>query len=292
MSSVKVTKSELAEIFESTRAGGIDSLVEMQQERYRPLFAHELVDAALNASPQSLLWQQWYTTASIAAIGDTVHDNKVVAYAHLPNYLTEPETLDQASSKMKNGAGKIPEEKFQKMVDLEGVTDQFGNQLVWVKDYHEIISNGHGPMPVEEAIEHPQTVPVLGGRERAEAYLETYRERCGEEIEVLHDDKPYDDARARLLIVGPGLGVNADIDLRAGARFLAVRDKGPRADISQEYVRNVLQDYLKPKTMLEEATEVLHGENDRGKISDCLSGLIAYRPAREEAAERLANLDG
>lgn len=76
------------------------------------------------------------------------------------------------------------------------------------------------------ALEHPQTVPFLGGRDRAEKYLVKHETVLGKNIGVWHSGDLTDVSVGRLLFVGDdgySLGLCGNSDLDGSARFAGVR---------------------------------------------------------------------
>src|SRR3989344_8722044 len=166
-----------------------EALKSLQKEGYTPVYMPQLADARIEADGDSRVWQTWFTTPSIRATGRTKQGNPVVVYAHTNNYLSTPENIEQSiSAVLVNRAGRIPQGEFQRLVDLEGLTDESGNQLVFLVDYDKLRNSKSGVIKVSDALKHPQTVPFLGGEERAQRYLEKHKIVLGQNIGVWHSD--------------------------------------------------------------------------------------------------------
>ena len=77
---------------------------------------------------------------------------------------------------------------------------------------------------VDEALEHHQVIPFLGGQNRAEAYLFRYKEVYGNNIGVWHSEDLHNDlAVGRLLFVGDNYDLSFggdDNDLDSNGRFV------------------------------------------------------------------------
>lgn len=236
--------------FESLiRNGNYHALKELKEQGYFPVFMPQLIDARIEAPKDSRLWQVWYSTPTVRATGKTSSGNKVVVYAHTENYLSNPENLKKALSSMVNYAGRIPQEEFQGLVDKDGMTDESGNRLVWVIDYDTLRKSSSGVIKVAKALEHPQTIPFIGGEERTQKYLERHKEVYGNNIGIWHSDdlNQYgNEPLGRLLCVGSydydGLSGGNDLNDDV-ARFVGVRNgaEGAMQKISSPNLEQVLK---------------------------------------------------
>ena len=163
------------------------------------LFMPEFADVRINSPKGARVWQNWYSAPSARTTGKTKKGSAVVAYAHVPNYFSNPENIRKAvySKNLVNGAGIMPDKEFQKLLNLEDGAN------VFVIDYEKLKKSPSAVISVDDALEHPQTVPFLGGQERAEAYLERHREVFGNKIGIGHcDDLSDKGALGRLLFTG------------------------------------------------------------------------------------------
>ena len=189
-----------------------------QEAGYKPLFMPELAEARINGIAP---WNQWLTTPSIRATGRTKQGNAVVVYGHVPNYLSNPANIKEAKRGLVNYAACIPQEEFQRLVDLED------KKTVWVVDHDVVKRSTSGKTSIEKALEHPQVIPFLGSEERAQRYLQAHaRAYNTKSIGVWHrDDLNNESPLARFLFLGYGgnflVGGN---DLDGSGRFLGVRD--------------------------------------------------------------------
>ena len=205
------------------------ALENSQSDGYRPVFMNELADLRIEADKESELWQKGFVTPSLKATGKTNQKSKVVVYSHVDNYFSNPENIRKAIKQgLVNYAGKIPQDEFQKTVDMDGKTDKKGNRLVWVIPYENLKESPSAIIPVNEALEHPQTIPFLGGEERAKKYLNKFKEVHGKNIGIWHSDDLSDEALGRLLVVGNNCnnGLNGNVDLDNNAQFFGVRELG------------------------------------------------------------------
>ncbi len=241
-----------------------ESLSASQKDGYKPLFMPQIVDARINANAKSEIWQ-WYCAPSVKATGRTKQGNAVVVYAHIDNYFSNPQNIIYAISRgLVNGAGLMPQKQFQELVDKDELKDERGNRLVWAVDHKVIISSSSGVISVSNALEHPQTIPFLGGEEQTQKYLQRHKDICGE-IGVYHCDDLRDEPLGRLLLMGDycgdGLGGGSDLDYCG--RFVGVRcaegaarsaqkiKQAPTLDeilnLSLDFVPHVAMDVFKKK---------------------------------------------
>jgi hypothetical protein len=174
------------------------------QKNATPLFMNELLLARTNAPKGSRLWQVWYTAPSVRATGTTSKGAKVVVYAHRENYFSYPKNIAKARKQgLDNYAGKMPQEAFQALIDLDEEKDQSGNRLVWVINYNTLKKAKSDSISVDQALEHPQTIPFCGGEAQAKEYLKKHEENYGKKIGNWHSDDLRDDGPlGRLLYVG------------------------------------------------------------------------------------------
>lgn len=196
------------------------ALADVKGANYEALFMNELLGIRAISNKDGLIWSQWYCSPSVRVTGTTKQGNKVVAYAHVPNYFSNPNNIATAVKKgLKNGAGIYPEKHFQHLLDLED------GENVFVIDYKTLRTSSSGVIPVAEAMKHPQVVPFIGGIEEAENYLKRHEKVVGKNIGVYHSDDLSDVPYGRVLFVyfrsGSGLIVGFD-DLHCGGRFVGV----------------------------------------------------------------------
>jgi len=215
------------------------ALENCQSEGYKAMFMPELADARVKGKAA---WDKWYSTPSVRATGKTNQGNAVVVYAHIPNYFSNPENIKSALSSLVNGAGRMPQEEFQKLVDAED------GKKVFVVDYDKLKNSKSERIPLSEAIEHPQTIPFLGGQERAEEYLAKFKEAYNtNQIGIWHcDDLNENSLMGRLLFVGnDDYNLNGDGNLSNIGRFLGVRRERVAEDGAKKIKTPSLNEILK-----------------------------------------------
>ncbi len=152
---------------------------------YQVLFMPQLVDARIEAHAEEGIWYQGrgfpIAAPSIKATGETKQGTPVVVFAHVPNYFSNPDNIKRAIKRgLVVGAGKMPKKEFQRLLGLED------NENVFVVDYTTLSRSPSATISLSEALKHPQTVPFLGGKERAEKYLEKYEKVYGDPIGIWH----------------------------------------------------------------------------------------------------------
>lgn len=178
--------------------GGADkALRACQDEGFEAIFMPSIADTRIEAEKDARIWQKWWTAPSIKATGKTKQGNAVVVYAHIPNYFSNPDNIETAIKQgLINGAGIMPQDELQKLLDLED------NENVFVIDYNKLKNSSSDVIPLKNALKHPQTIPFLGGEERAEKYLKRHKEVNGNQIENWHSDDLSDKPVGRLLFIG------------------------------------------------------------------------------------------
>ncbi|HLD05458.1 MAG TPA: hypothetical protein VJG90_07090 [Candidatus Nanoarchaeia archaeon] len=202
-----------------------EALEACEKEDHSAIFMPQLADARIRVQKGSRFWQTFVHTPSIRATGRTKAGTAVVIYAHVPNYLSSSVNIKKAKELgLVNYAGRLPQKEFQRLVDLDGFSSENGDQLVWTVG-HDVLKNASSEViKVKNALKHPQTIPFLGGQERAEQYLEAHERIYGSNIGIWHsDDLRGDVPLGRLLALGgSSSGLYGNYDLNSGARFVGV----------------------------------------------------------------------
>lgn len=232
-----------------------------------PVFMPSLADARIEAPKDAPIWHQWYCAPSVRATGQPSAGKPVVVYAHIQNYFSDPANIAMAiETGLVKRAGKMPQDEFQRLVDLDGSTDAAGNRLVWVIDYAELREAPSDSISIAKVLKHPQTIPFLGGAERAERYLARHSEVYGNNIGVWHSDDLSDQPLGRLLCLGgnAGGGLDGGNDLYGSGRFVGVpsRAEGAPQNIAvptAEQISAIVHDFVAPcnKSALEERITAL-----------------------------------
>lgn len=212
---------------ESERNDEIDIALEnSQKDGFSALFMPKLIDLRTKYPENKKLWNNWYFTPSIKATGTTNQGSEVVVYVHKENYFSDPNNLREATKKgLVKGARKLPQKEFQKYVDEDGIEDKNGNRLVWVIPYQTLKSSSRsGGVSIDEAFEHPQTIPFLGGEQRAIAYFGVIKQIFKHTMSLWHSDDLSEEALARFLVVSYDCSIGLDGYNLIGGRFIKVRE--------------------------------------------------------------------
>ncbi|MBI2629724.1 hypothetical protein HYW76_01355 [Candidatus Pacearchaeota archaeon] len=191
---------------------------------YDAQFMPVIIDTRINSSKSARIWETWFSSLSVRVTGRTSLGSSVVVYGHTPNYFSNPKNIRISLDNLRNGAGIMPQKEFQKLVDLDEAEDDFGNRLVWVVDYETLKKSKSGLISVSEALEHPQTIPFLGGENRAIKYLQEHKINYGNDIGVWHFDDLDEHPRGRLLVVGNNCNnnLNGNNNLNNNGRFVGI----------------------------------------------------------------------
>ena len=174
------------QIFASEGKHGVsESLADCAREGYQALFMPELALKRIEAERDSEVITYWNGTPSLIVTGRTKQDSKVVIYAHVPNFYSNPVNIRETveSGRLVNCAGPVPQGEFNRLEALNG------SGRVFVIPYETLKQSSSGVINVDDAIGHPQTIPFLGlGREGAERYLIKHKEVYGNQIGIWHRD--------------------------------------------------------------------------------------------------------
>ncbi len=221
-------------------ASTIESALEDCLKEHNPVFMPQLADARIAAGKDDVIWQNWYTTPSLMVTGTTKAGNNVVVFAHVLNYFSNPDNIKVAKERdLRNGAGSVPEDEFQRLLDLED------NVNVFVVDYNTLKRSESDVITLKDALKHPEVVPFFGGRERAEAYLEKHKLVYDTRIGVWHADDLSEKPLARVLFFGgsgDGLGgLGGGNGLYGSARFVGVRAESASEIAARPTLEQVLK---------------------------------------------------
>ncbi len=231
----KVAKALLPVVVEAELIEGNTvetALRKLLEDGFAPVYMPEIIDGRIRHGPEDAPenWG-WLTAPSIKATGWTKAGIPVVIYAHVQNYFSDPDNIAQAvSRRLVNGAGIMPDEEFYRLVDLAKAQQGKLNQRVFLADYDALKRAPSGVVAVKDALQHPQTIPFLGGQKRAEQYLIRHEQVLGNRIGIWHVDDLIGQANqgdvnvGRVLRVGGyGRGLVASDYLTDYARFAVVR---------------------------------------------------------------------
>ena len=160
------------------------ALADVYKAEHEPIFMNELLGIRAINNTDSLIRHQGYCTPSVSVSGTTKQNTKVVVYAHVPNYFSDPKNIVKAIKEgLRNGAGKYPQKEFEKLLDMED------NQNVFVVDYDKLKNTSSEDIETRKALYYPQIIAFIGGREKAEIYLTQHEKVAGKKIGVCHNFK-------------------------------------------------------------------------------------------------------
>ena len=228
------------------------ALENMQKEGYNPLFMPELAEVKFQPANKDML-HQWHTSSSTIATS-RIKGEPISVIAHVDNYFNKPKNVARAiKTGLIKGAGIMPENEFQKLVDLDEIKDGKGNRLVYAfkgKAYEKLRDSSNGVINIEDALEHPIVMPFIGSEERAKSFLAKYKEAFGNKIGIWHSDDLTDKPLGRLLYLGDLFNgsLDSNFSLDNDARFVGSKSaEGASEKIFKpglEQVLRISEDYI------------------------------------------------
>ena len=249
---ILITRKEVVEAQEFYADRTDKALKELQDAGQTAIYVPQLMDARIDAAKGTQIWTNWYCTPSIKATGRSKPSNvsqkdgtPYVIYAHTQNHFSNPTNITAAITQgLINGAGILPEEEFQRLLDLKD------DEKVFVIDYESLKNSKSEVIAVKDALKHPQTTPFIGGAERAETYLKSHKRVIGDQIGMFHTDDLTDKPVGRLLFVGY---CNYDLDgydsLGNDGRFLGVPSGAQSAQQilpTQKQLISIVDEFVAP----------------------------------------------
>ena len=193
-----------------------DALEACQNAGNRALSMPEIADLKID---DDFLWNEWYSSVSLKVTGRMPVTDKspkggtsLVLYVHVPNHFSYPENIREARAGLINGAGILPQPELEKLADLSDKDGTNGVFRLDGLDYNALKNSISGVILVEHALKHPQVIPFLGGRERAERYLDRHEQMVGSRIGVWHNNDLQEQpvAVARPLFIGNDYNYSLD----------------------------------------------------------------------------------
>ena len=168
-----------------------DTLRQCRREGFRASFMPQLVDMRIEAPEDALVWDKaGYETLSLRVTNTTRQGSVVAVYAHIPNYCSHPKNVHKTEEPglfgIDNGAGIMPEREFYDLLERRD------NENVFVVEYKHpsrVKWLSCRVLKLKKALDDPEVIAILGGRERTENYLDAHRRIHGEKIGVFlkHD---------------------------------------------------------------------------------------------------------
>ena len=231
------------------------ALYKCQIAGYDALFMPQIIDTRLSSDKGSFIWQKEIWTPSICATGRTKSGRAVVVFAHVPNYFSNPENIEDAISQgLLDDAAPYPEKEFSKLLDMED------RENVYVVEHYVLRNSVSGLVNISRAINHPMMIPFIGGQERAEKYLDKHKSLVEKNtVGIWHKDDLHNCPYARLLRIENHLLGDFDSDINMGfwGRFVGIPIIGARksfdmyaqAQISETFnlmrLEGLTDDYMK-----------------------------------------------
>jgi|SRR3989344_5529305 len=251
---ILITRKEVVEAQEFYADRTDKALKELQDSNKEAIFVPQLMDARIDAAKGTQMWTNWYCTTSIRATGRSKPSNisqkggtPFVVYAHTQNHFSNPTNITTAIEQgLIHGAGIIPQEEFQRLLDLKD------DEKVFVIDYETLRNSKSDVIAVKDALKHPQTTPFIGGTERAEAYLKSHQRVIGDQIGMYHTDDLADKPVGRLLFVGDDYvgSLGGDNLLIINGRFLGVpkdaQSTQQKNAPTQKQLMHILDEFVAP----------------------------------------------
>ncbi len=195
-------------------------------DNYRALFLPGLVDARLK-NPDNTGLRRWHNVLTGTYTGKTARGAEIVLVAHVEHYLTHPDNIKKVVERESfiEGAVAGPEvaKEFKRLLKLEGGGVYVIDREDWEGTKGGLsysLSDALDRRPVNNVIS-----ALLGGRLRAETYLQTYYllrfGDFGERVSICKADDP--EGTARLVSAGDerNFFLTANCVLDGKARFAA-----------------------------------------------------------------------
>lgn len=162
---------QVEEFYVTDSHGWVQAAQDCEAAGYRRLTMPEQVEARIAVPNNSPLWQKYNDTTSMRLTGRTRSSNHsrnggtpVVGYYHGALQIPLKYIQQQIQGyHLVNNALRITQAEFDAMLQ-QCLSEN-------VIDYQALRSSRSGKVPLTEALAHPQTVPFIGSRERAERYL-------------------------------------------------------------------------------------------------------------------------
>lgn len=250
----------------------VNTLIQCYNQGFEALFMPDIIDARIESQPDAYFWQNSFSTISIKVTGKTKKGNAVVVYAHVPNYFSNAINLARAiRGGLVDSAAGMPKHEFQRLLELEDNKKVFVVNCDKLKKFHsdklKKDSMGSGiDIPIKEVLKHPQTIPFIGGRERAERYIECFRnyeeiynKKEANRISLCYSQEYWiNKLLARFLIIGnigesPEVHLHADTCLNNSLNFLGIRIKEGKKITPQtleqilELIEDLIPDFARPE---------------------------------------------
>jgi hypothetical protein len=147
----------------------------------------------------------------------TKRKKAVVIYAHCDNYLTNLENFDSLLTF--NGLVIYPQKEFEKLYNMKDDKNVF---VVPLKEFEDC---DLGYIHLEDVLKHPQTVPFIGSKERAEALIELLGRKKIKGISIWPPTDLYEQPSGSYLTLRSQNSLEAEYSLNESGRFIGIPKK-------------------------------------------------------------------
>lgn len=218
ISGIELLSQDVKEFYDADADKALESL---QRDGYQGLYMPELAEKRIETPFTSKVWGNFITTLSIRLTGKTIKRSPVVLYVHTKNCTSDQEYLRKSLRNFIKGAGTLPEDEFIRLLKL---ADR-GDKNIILVPYYKLRNSFSGMMSIDDALDHPQTIPFFGSEDRAKKYLQRHKEVLGDEIGIFHCADLSDKPIWRWLYLGHNL--ISDNNFYEPVYFIGVRSKRP-----------------------------------------------------------------
>src|SRR3989338_3725498 len=215
---MRASKEIIAQEFPGIEPGA--AFTHCFEQKCTPAYMPELLRFKIDASAESNLWQQWYTSASIIITGRSKKGNAIIAFDHTQNPLNNSTKIRETIALgLQNGAGTLPIHEFYQILDHQDDTD------IFVIDYNPLPHTHIQEIPLSSALTHPFVISFCGGKEIAQLYLQKYSQVTKKKtITISYRDDAHLRPLARLLYLDPCISFYAHATLESGNYLLGLKE--------------------------------------------------------------------
>lgn len=205
--------------------GIVPALEDCYEANCRPAYMPELVRERIVRDLSDDIWNNWWTSASLLASGQTKQGSHVKIVAHIPHAFIELAALKDVfnNDRLIGGAGEYPEEDFHHKVALA----EKGEAGLYLIPEERLERFKSGLYSLDSALEHPLAIPIMGVSEsEAEKYLSKHKKKFGSEIGIWYASDSAEKPLGRLVFFGLDYGnfLVGSSYLDDYARLFGVRD--------------------------------------------------------------------
>src|SRR3989338_1828304 len=215
---MRASKEIIAQEFPGIEPGA--AFTHCFEQKCTPAYMPELLRFKIDASAESNLWQQWYSSASIIITGRSKQGNAVIAFDHTQNPLNNSTKIRETIALgLQNGAGTLPIHEFYQILDNQDDTN------IFVIDYNPLPHTHIQEIPLNDALTHPFVISFCGGKEIAQQYLQKYSQVTKKKtITISYRDDAHLRPLARLLYLADDSSFDAHATLESGNYLLGLKE--------------------------------------------------------------------